>query len=258
MRVWISFALFAILALPLRSHGQTDDAGTALDAARREYQAAQKQAKDALLAEFDKKAAEVRKGSLAADKKVSVLEAILQEREQFVLEETLPTSVLMKAAVAEYKRRMDPVLSKLDAAYVKAIDTVMKAGDNERAKALVKERKAAILGEGHELVGDWWLDGKDGAGFLERWTIAKSKGGAWSVTGRYYSGDGKRLVGECIGRDMHFEDGTLTCRQIWLTKPDPNWKSGNPLTFKAEGAEAEQLTLGTTFENPMRLVRKRK
>jgi hypothetical protein len=235
----------------------SDDVAKEMDIARADHAKALANLKESMLAEIDKRAEEIRNGGLSAERKVSALDEIKDQRDQFSREDKLPTSPHLKTAVETYKGRVDELLGRLDAAYGRAIDAYTKAKDDARAKALLAERKSTILGEGHELVGDWWYDGTNSVGMLEKWTITKIRS-TWSVTGRYYTGDGRRLLGTCTGRDYQFEDGMLKCKQIWSKKPDQNWPQGHPLGFKVDPNDPEALTMLTSAKTPFRLVKNRR
>jgi Skp family chaperone for outer membrane proteins len=242
MRLKFTIALAGILAFSLTSRAQEDEIARDLEKVRSERTAALKKAKGDLLAEFDKKSEEIRESKIAVEKKVAMLDTLKKEREEFEAQDKLPNSAVLKAALTEYKRTLELWLEKLDAAFAKAIDAYTKAKDDARAKVLVKDRKIAIVGEGHELVGEWYLD-PIGSDIVQRWTVNKVKG-QWQVSVRYLSAKNQRQLGEGVGREVQYQDGGLTFRNVLLKSPDPKWPRSLLCSLKVESSDPVQLLLG--------------
>ncbi len=248
MHTAMIWAALAALALPLGAGAQTDDVAQRLDEAKRAHAAALKKAKEALLAQFDKTADAARAGNLATDKKLAALDALKKERAAFEQTAAAPAGPAMKTAAADYRRAADAALDLLNAEFIKAVEAYTKAKDDARATVTERERKAAVIGDGFELVGEWQMDGKNSEGMVERWTIAKVKG-QWSVAGRYFAGAGNRALGQCVGRDCQFAKGALSCTQVFTVKPNQKWGNGTVLTFTPESADPERLTFTFEYNN---------
>jgi hypothetical protein len=249
-----------VAAAAARGGDDLDPIEQDLKGAVEKHQTAVLAAKNALLSRFDKAIAEARSNeSLSEKERSAAIEELRTTRVAFDAGGAVPADPGLKSAVVEYQRAVDGATADLDAAYAKAIEALQRQGDEARAAQIQKDRSAAVLGEGHELVGDWTLaNGENKWGLIEIWKIRKTKG-SWSVNREFHRGEPTAGRGSStVSKGCRFSDGSLQFFEHWIDKPFRDYVTGDEVTIQVAGDDRDELEMSWTNGNKSgnaRLVR---